>query len=93
VVAREAEAPGIRVESANARAGRGLEGDRYYEQRGHPRLRMRHAPFAIGQEARDRWLQLMERALNEASLPAESDAMLREFFASTATFLMNRQTP
>jgi len=66
---------------------------RYYEQRGHPRLRMRHAPFAIGQEARDRWLQLMERALNEASLPAESDAMLREFFASTATFLMNRQTP
>lgn len=66
---------------------------RYYEQRGHPRLRMRHAPFAIGQEARDRWLQLMERALNEASLPAESDAVLREFFASTATFLMNRQTP
>jgi len=66
---------------------------RYYEQRGHPRLRMRHAPFAIGQEARDRWLQLMERALNEASLPSESDAMLREFFASTATFLMNRQTP
>jgi len=34
VVAREAEAPGIRVESATARAGRGLEGDRYYEQRG-----------------------------------------------------------
>jgi len=66
---------------------------RYYEQRGHPRLRRRHAPFAIGQEARDRWLQLMERALNEASLPAASDAMLREFFASTATFLMNRQTP
>ena len=66
---------------------------RYYEQRGHPRLRMRHAPFTIGKEARDRWLQLMERALNEASLPAESDAMLREFFASTATFLMNRQTP
>ena len=65
---------------------------RYYQQRGHPRLRMRHAPFAIGQEARDRWLQLMERALNEASLPSESDAMLREFFASTATFLMNRSS-
>ena len=66
---------------------------RYYQQRGHPRLRMRHAPFTIGKEARDRWLQLMERALDEASLPAESDAVLREFFASTATFLMNRQTP
>src|SRR5580658_7163340 len=35
----------------------------YVEQRGHPRLRIRHAPFAIGQTARDRWLQLMTRAL------------------------------
>ena len=42
---------------------------RYIEQRGHPRLRMRHAPFAVGQAARDRWMQLMDRALSEAALP------------------------
>jgi hemoglobin len=63
---------------------------RYLEQRGHPRLRMRHAPFAIGPAARDRWVQLMEQALAEAELPAESAAMLRGFFSSTATFLINR---
>jgi hemoglobin len=62
----------------------------YIEQRGHPRLRIRHAPFAIGTEARDRWVELMNRALDEARLPEEADQTLRSFFASTATFLMNR---
>ena len=62
----------------------------YIEQRGHPRLRMRHAPFAIGQAARDRWLDLMKRALNEASLPEEATQVLSSFFESTTTFLMNR---
>ncbi|NJL92797.1 MAG: globin [Anaerolineae bacterium] len=42
---------------------------RYLEQRGHPRLRMRHAPFAIDQAARDRWMTLMEAAMQEANLP------------------------
>src|SRR5271167_1382057 len=41
----------------------------YLEYRGHPRLRMRHAPFAIGQVERDRWISLMTRALDEAMLP------------------------
>src|ERR1700733_9809424 len=45
---------------------------RYIEERGHPRLRMRHTPFAIGQAARDRWMQLMSNALTEAALPAEA---------------------
>jgi hemoglobin len=62
----------------------------YIEQRGHPRLRMRHAPFAIGTIARDRWVQLMTRALDETMLPEEVQQVLRAFFASTATFLMNR---
>jgi hemoglobin len=62
----------------------------YIEQRGHPRLRMRHAPFPIGQYARDRWLQLMNRALAEAALPDEVQQLLREFFAAMATFMMNR---
>src|SRR6185436_7862546 len=63
--------------------------ERYIERRGHPRLRMRHAPFPIDQRARDRWVQLMTRALDATKLPAESDAVLRGFFAQTATFLMN----
>jgi hemoglobin len=63
---------------------------RYIEQRGHPRLRMRHALFAIGQAGRDRWIQLMNNALAEAALPAEVVAMLREFFDGVATFMINR---
>ena len=62
----------------------------YLETRGHPRLRVRHAPFAIGTAARDRWVQLMNRALDEAMLPAAVHDTLKAFFASTATFLMNR---
>lgn len=62
---------------------------RYAAERGHPRLRMRHAPFRIDQQARDRWLSLMLRALDLAGLPPESDAILRRFFDATATFLIN----
>lgn len=63
---------------------------RYLEQRGHPRLRMRHNPFPIDRAARDRWMKLMETALAEAALPPEATDVLRAFFASTATFMMNR---
>src|SRR5262245_27552090 len=62
---------------------------RYIEQRGHPRLRMRHMPFKLDQRARDRWVQLMERALDEAQLPKESKDVLCAFFHHMATFLMN----
>jgi hemoglobin len=64
---------------------------RYGEQRGHPRLRMRHMPFPIDQKARDRWMTLMERALDEAKLPAEVAETLRQFFDGTATFMINRR--
>jgi hemoglobin len=64
---------------------------RYIEQRGHPRLRMRHAPFAIGDAARDRWFKLMSAALDEVTFPAEVDTVLRDFFGTTASFLINRQ--
>jgi hemoglobin len=63
---------------------------RYIENRGHPRLRMRHGPFAVNQAARDRWMLLMNRALAEAALPVEPATVLREFFGTTATFLVNR---
>ena len=64
---------------------------RYIEQRGHPRLRMRHMPFKLDQGARDRWVQLMERALDEAELPKESRDLLCEFFHHMATFMINTQ--
>ena len=63
----------------------------YSEKRGHPRLRMRHAPFAIDQKGRDRWIQLMEAALAEANLPDEVVPPLRKFFHEAATFMINRQ--
>jgi hemoglobin len=63
---------------------------RYIEQRGHPRLRMRHAPFHIDQAARDRWMALMENALAEAALPAEVEEFLREFLSQVATFMINQ---
>jgi len=64
---------------------------RYIEQRGHPRLRMRHMPFAIDTAARNQWVALMDRALDEAQFPKDVDALLREFFHGVATFMINRQ--
>jgi hemoglobin len=63
---------------------------RYMEQRGHPRLRMRHAPFAIDAAAGARWLQLMDAALRETALPADVDAVLRGFFTDVAAMMRNR---
>ncbi len=63
----------------------------YLEKRGHPRLRMRHAPFAIGVAARNRWMEIMTNAMLETALPDEVNAVLWEFFNGTATFMMNRQ--
>jgi hemoglobin len=63
---------------------------RYVEQRGHPRLRMRHMPFAVNMAARDRWVQLMTRALDEARFPHPADAVLRQFFDQVATMMINR---
>ena len=62
---------------------------RYVERRGHPRLRMRHMPFAIDTAARNRWVMLMDRALEEAKLPDEATSLLREFFHGVATFMIN----
>lgn len=63
---------------------------RYIERRGHPRLRMRHMPFPIDMRARDRWVELMGKALDEVGFPAEVDGMLRGFFEVVATAMVNR---
>ena len=62
----------------------------YDERRGHPRLRMRHAPFAIGLAERDAWLHHMLSALAEQEVDQEDGAELAEYFRITATQLINQ---
>jgi hemoglobin len=61
----------------------------YSEARGHPRLRMRHAPFAIGPVQRDAWLRCMRIAVDEAGLPAAQRDQLWEYLEMAANSLMN----
>ncbi len=61
----------------------------YINERGHPRLRMRHQPFRIDIAARDRWLKLMGEAMDECAVPATSRPFLNEFFAQIADFMRN----
>lgn len=61
----------------------------YSEQRGHPRLRMRHTPFRIGEAERDAWLGHMRRALDTLALPPEQDQKLWDYFTHAAHFMMN----
>jgi hemoglobin len=62
---------------------------RYVEARGHPRLRMRHAPFTVDAEGAKRWVALMSEALDETQLPADVEAVLRPYFISTALAMIN----
>lgn len=62
----------------------------YSNERGHPRLRMRHAPFDVDVHARHRWMKLMTEAMTEAALPAEVASLLKPYFENTATFMINR---
>ncbi len=64
--------------------------DTYIQERGHPKLRMRHAPFIVNQAARDRWIALMDNALIEVQLPDAATAIIRPFLNEVATFLINR---
>ena len=62
----------------------------YSEERGHPRLRMRHAPFAIGPAERDRWLLHMTAALDALAPEPEVRARFDEYFAFAAESMRNR---
>jgi hemoglobin len=61
----------------------------YSERKGHPRLRMRHAPYSIGLAERNAWVAAMQGALEDAAIPEPDRAVLQQYFAHTATFLMN----
>jgi hemoglobin len=61
----------------------------YSDGRGHPRLRMRHAPFSIGRRERDRWMAAMTAALDEAELDAELRKRFDDYFVMAADSLIN----
>ena len=61
----------------------------YSEQRGHPRLRMRHAPFKVTPLARDRWLTHMYAAIEESGLAPQHAEQLREYVTRAAYFMVN----
>jgi hemoglobin len=66
----------------------------YIEERGHPRLRMRHNPYVVDQAARDRWMKLMTEALSEVNqthpIHPEAASFVMQFFDAMATFMINR---
>ncbi len=62
----------------------------YIESRGHPALRMRHAPFAIGATERDQWVWCMHKALDEMGIHEQVRTYLKNHFKDAAEFLRNR---
>lgn len=66
----------------------------YLQERGHPRLRQRHAPFRVDPAARDRWMELMMASIDEqvsaGKVQPEHRAYLEQFLGDIATFLQNR---
>ena len=61
----------------------------YIQQRGHPRLRARHMPFRIDALARDRWMKMMRKALEDAEIDAAAQLTLLSFFEHMSDFLKN----
>ena len=62
----------------------------YSEQRGHPRLRMRHNPFAIGAAERDAWLAHMTDAVHAGALEPEVEQQVLDYFAMASAHLVNQ---
>jgi hemoglobin len=63
----------------------------YSEQRGHPRLRMRHAPFRVDREAQEHWLKHFRAGLDEAGLTPEQDAKFWGYVTYAAEFMLNTE--
>ena len=62
----------------------------YVQKRGHPRLRMRHAPFPIDESMRDQWLACMAEAMDSCGIEGEIRSFLDARFAHVADFMRNR---
>lgn len=65
----------------------------YSRQRGHPRLRMRHAPFAVTPTMRDHWLTHMRAAMDQVTMPEAEAAALWAYFEHAANFMINAPEP
>lgn len=65
----------------------------YSQQRGHPRLRMRHLPFPVTFTARDHWLHHMRQALDAVELPPMYDALMWDYFQRAASAMVNTAEP
>lgn len=65
----------------------------YSERRGHPRLRMRHAPYHVNPDARDRWLAHMRTAVDELQLPPLHEATLWDYLTRAAHAMVNTFEP
>jgi hemoglobin len=65
----------------------------YSDRRGHPRLRLRHQPFAIGQAERDAWLRHMTAAVESLELAQEIRRALLDYFATASTAMINQRDP
>ena len=61
----------------------------YQAQRGHPRLRMRHAPYQVDETARDHWLAHMRAALDARNLPPEADDAMWRYLLTAAQAMVN----
>jgi hemoglobin len=64
----------------------------YSQERGHPRLRIRHAPFRVGPAERDAWLRHMRHAVDVLQLTPELDKMLWDYFERAAFFMVNSES-
>ena len=62
----------------------------YSDERGHPRLRQRHFPFAIGELERDRWMLHMQAAVDECATDPNIHAQLTEYMSNAAQHMINR---
>lgn len=66
---------------------------RYGEERGHPRLRMRHGPYTVTPELSKLWVKCMLEAIEEVEIQEPASTMMREYFERGASFMVNRHPP
>ncbi len=63
----------------------------YAQERGHPRLRMRHLPFPIDNDGRDRWLRCMLEAIDEVGIADPARSAMQDYFERASTFMVNTE--
>lgn len=62
----------------------------YWEEHGHPRLRLRHAPFPIDEKAAEEWARVMRQAIDSIAMPEPAAEFLKQQLSAAALTLINR---